>query len=175
MAKIMVKYGPDDPDVHAVELKRINILAHRGERDVHIVEAPNHKRVVMVASPATIEEGKHLDPHWAFWAFWEHLREPGGVKNLPSTIEEIKRSGTGFTHLAGLVNIMTKLTFEEPDTLAHVRYPEAHLHPSVQVALADLFIALQFPIKTVVMHLTHGRKPILALPKELIADEEEES
>ena len=57
--------------------------------------------------------------------------------------------------------------------LPHIRYPETHLHPSAQVALADLMLALEHPIRTVVLHLTNGRTPILALPKEFLPDEED--
>lgn len=169
--KVKVKYGHDDPHDHEVDLKNINFFAHRGMRDVHIVEAP--KPVVIIQSPATLEEGANLQPHWAFWVFWEILRDPGGVEHLPTTVEEIRRSGTGFTHLAGLVNMTVKAIFDD-DVLPHLRYPEAHLHPSVQAALADMLVALRYPMRAIVLHLTHGRTPILALPKELIADEEDE-
>jgi hypothetical protein len=169
--RIKVKYGPDDPEVHELTLRSINIFAHRGERDVHVVESPKPVRVIQ--SPETLEEGRTMEtPHWAFWVFWEILRDPGGIEHLPKTIEEIKRSGTGFTHLAGLVNLFVKATFED-DVLPFLRYPEARLHPSAQAALADMVIAMQQPIRAVVFHLTNGRSPILALPKELIADEED--
>ena len=157
--------------MHEVELSQISLFCHKGQYDVEIVEAP--KRVVVIKSPETIEEGTNLDPHWAFWAFWEIIRDPGGCANLPTTLEEIRMSGTGFKHLAGLVNLMCRYTFEEPDVMCQLRYPEAHLHPSVQAALADLLIAMRYPMRAIVFHLTQGRRPMLRLPAELIHTDEE--
>ena len=158
--KIKVKYGPGD-ELHEIELRELNMMCHRGMFDIEIAEAP--MRVVVIQSPDTIREGEQLEPHWAFWVFWEYMREPGGLEHLPKTLEDIRRSGTGFTHLAGLVNLFCKYTFED-NVLCHFRYPESHMHPDAQCAMGDLLIAMSKPWAAVMMHLVRGRRPALVLP-----------
>jgi hypothetical protein len=167
--KVKIKYGPDD-EPHEVELNELTFFTHKGAYDVQIVESP--QRVVIIQSPQTIEEGKTLDPHWAFWVFWEIIRDPGGVNQLPDALDAIRTSGTGFLHLAGLVNLACKTVFDHPDELPQFRYPESHLHPGVQCALADFFIALRHPWPSVLHHIIRGREPLVRLPKEYLPDKE---
>lgn len=156
--KVMVTYGPGEPV--EVELSELSIMAHKWQYDVNIVGS--EKLVVVIQSPATLDEASGgFEPHWAFPAFWDVFRT-GGVRNLP-TIDEIGRSGTGFTHLAGLVNLALKAVFDD-DALPHFRYPECHLHPSVQLALADFFIALRRPWLVVINHLASGGKLLKPIP-----------
>jgi len=167
--KILVKYGPDDPDTHELTLKQLNLMCHKGTHDVHIVGTEDGRRVVVVQSPDTVERIEAADGvHWAFWAFWEFTRAPGGLKHLPHTFEEIKRGGRGFKHLAGLVDLWCHYAFDERGVLVHFRYPESHLHPDAQCALGDLLLAMNTPWRCVVYHLTNGRKPMLAIPKKYI-------
>jgi hypothetical protein len=160
--KIMVRYGPDD-EPKPVELRELNLMFHRGMFDVEIVSTEDGRPVKVLQSPETVHEGEKIEPHWAFWVFWEALRA-GGIEHLPKTVEEIRRSGRGFTHLAGLVNLQCKYAFDQPWVFVHIRYPESHLHPDAQCALGDYLIAMSKPWKTVMDHVLNGRDPKVTIP-----------
>jgi hypothetical protein len=156
LTDLRVRYGPgDDPKV--VESKPITIFAHSGARDVD-AERVDGKPVVVISSPATLEEidDPNCELHWAFNAFWHTANVGLHGQNLPKPdIEELRRCGSGFKHLAGLINLTLKAVIDQK-VVPHWRYPEAHLHPSVQAALADVLIDLQRPLQTVIEFVKMG-------------------
>ena len=169
-ADLRVRYGPgDDPKV--VEGKPITIFAHSGAHDVD-AECVDGKPVVVISSPATLEEidDSNCELHWAFNAFWHSANVGLHGQSLPEPdIEELRRGGVGFKHLAGLINLTLKAVIDQK-VIPHWRYPEAHLHPSVQAALADVMIDLQQPIQTVLKFIKMGGrlgKPIPVKYKEI--------
>jgi len=167
--KLRVRYGPGDkPKI--VEGRPTTLFCHRGEHDVDI-ERVDGMPVVIISSPETLAEidDPSCELHWAFNAFWHAASTGLRGQDLPNpNLEELRHGGSGFKHLAGLINLTLKAVIEREVT-PHWCYPEAHLHPSVQCALADLVIALQQPLQTVMKFIEMGGqldKPIPVKYKE---------
>lgn len=142
-----------------VELAELGLLFHMGQYDCKIVES--EKPVVVIEAPHTVEEGKVLDPHWMFPAFWDVLN--AGTRSTLPPVMAIRHSSMGILHLGGLVNLALKAVVDA-DVLPHFRYPEAFLHPSIQVALADFFIALRNPWQTLIKFILNNGQLLKPIP-----------
>ena len=156
-ADLRVRYGPDPVEPAIVKGKPITLFVHQGRHDV-VAERVDGTPVVVISSPDTLAEidDPSCELHWAFNAFWHTANVGLHEQSLPEpNIEELHRCGSGFKHLAGLINLTLKAVIDQK-VVPHWRYPEAHLHPSVAAALADVLIALQQPLQTVIEFVKMG-------------------
>lgn len=60
--------------------------------------------------------------------------------SMPKTVAEVQAEGTGVQHVLGMLVMIINAICEGKQI--HFVHPEAHLHPSSQANLADLFILL---------------------------------
>lgn len=131
-ASILVDGKPTE-----IELKRITLLAHKG--DVHLMPDGQveigPEQTLARADQVTKEEWKALQADPVFVGLAEGVLGSG---NFPM-FHDLKQCGTGTRHITGMILMFLEL---EQGQTPFVRYPESFLHPSSQTRLADLFIKL---------------------------------
>lgn len=85
------------------------------------------------------ERVQKLDPDFEkVWRLFHKSVGSAKIDKMP-TADEIRKMGTGSTHLMGLIDLTLKIAVRKKVPVVWI-YPESFMHPAWQVGLADLAI-----------------------------------
>jgi hypothetical protein len=100
--------------------------------------------VIIIGSPQTLqhlETIRTLHPSLLLYLCYVFNKDEFDIDKFSEDgVAYTKQQGTGFQHVVGMIDMTLKAMDGKKEFV--IRYPEAHLHPSKQANLADLFIVL---------------------------------
>ena len=125
----------------AIHVKPITFLCHKGDMNLHVPDT------VEISSPDTLFRAQRLTQQEL------DLLHVCGVKELfnmifeavlhvqlPKTIKELARQGSGVLHVVGMLTMIYETVLDGKQFF--LRNPETHLHPSAQAGLGDVLVTL---------------------------------
>ena len=142
MEKLRIKVGDQ---IHEVDARAVNLICHDGTLNPEVEGTITIDPTATLAFTDSVTEELFTTLQSADYALFRILVDYVFKNKItfPSTVDELKRQGTGYKHVFGLIYLLTKAinTGQTP----YVRLPETYLHPSAQAQLGDVFFHLQNP------------------------------
>ncbi len=122
-------------DQHVVPAKPLNLICRSGK----LLEKIEIKNAIPIDREVAGHHGRLVKKLHAKTEAW--LLYCLGVESIENfSADRVREFDEPVVVLMGLIDMSLKMS--AMGLSIHVKYPEAQLHPSVQLGLADLFIAL---------------------------------